>query len=66
MLGWARGGHICDGLDLARIDICVSGLNSGYMARFDLGGGRVYRGLPIAGESGKQRLRAVVRNRRLL
>lgn len=66
MLGWARGRHICDGLDLARIDICVSGLNSGYMARFDLGGGRVYRGLPIVGESGRQRLRAVIINHHLL
>ena len=66
MLGRGSAWQRFDALDLARIDIYVSILNSGYMVGFDLGGGRVYRGLPIVGESGRQRLRAVIINHHLL
>ena len=46
--------------------LTVRRLNSGYMSGFDLGGGGVYRGLLTTSESGRQRLRAVIRNRQLL
>ena len=36
-----RGGRIRDALDVARIDVHVRGLGSGYMVGFDRGGDRV-------------------------
>ena len=52
-LGGFHGGGVCDALYLARIDIYVDGFNMAYMVGFDLGDGRVYSGLPIAGEGGR-------------
>ena len=56
------GGQGCDARFLARVKIDVLGRDGLYIFGFDQGGGRIYGGLPIAAEIGRQRLRAVVRN----